>query len=140
MTGLGTCVFCFWLNIAALEGLAKLIVALLVMQALIGDSLQAVFPPNTTFLSVNLEQQISADTVIVGVSFVIWEVMIPILLANKCCALEVLYLQHAVARISPNVIGATCLQELLPAHHVAQGQLQRSLALVWPQTHIMCIS
>lgn len=76
------------------------------MQQVIGDALQASFPPNTTLVSITMEEQISMDTVLVSTSLIIWQAMIPILLANKCCLLEVLYLQHAVARISPNAIGA----------------------------------
>ena len=75
------------------------------MQVLITNALESTFPPNTTLVSIDLMQQISNDTVIVASSFVIWQSMVPILLANKCCALEVLYLQHAVARVTPDAIG-----------------------------------
>ena len=50
-------------------------------------------------------QQLSNDTVIVSTQFSIWESQLPILLANKCCALEELYLQYAVERISPSATG-----------------------------------
>ena len=75
------------------------------MQALIGNALQSSFPPNTSLVSISLDQQISNDTVVVTISFVIWQSMIPILLANKCCALEVLYLQHAVDRVMRDAVG-----------------------------------
>ncbi|KAL0037531.1 hypothetical protein WJX77_001281 [Trebouxia sp. C0004] len=74
-------------------------------QVLITDSLQAVLPPNTTIGQVNMMQQLSNDTVIVSTQFSIWESQLPILLANKCCALEDLYLQYAVQRISPSITG-----------------------------------
>lgn len=77
----------------------------MVMQVLIGNALQNVFPPNTTLVSIVMEQQLSDDTVTVACSFIIWQSMIPILLANRCCALEVLYLQHAVERVMPGAVG-----------------------------------
>ena len=76
------------------------------VQVLIGNALQSSFPPNTSTVSVTMERQISNDTVVVTSAFVVWQSMIPILLANKCCALEVLYLQHAVERVMPDAIGA----------------------------------
>ncbi|DBA83734.1 TPA: hypothetical protein ACH3X1_006267 [Trebouxia sp. C0004] len=96
-------------------------------QVLITDSLQAVLPPNTTIGQVNMMQQLSNDTVIVSTQFSIWESQLPILLANKCCALEDLYLQYAVQRISPSITGgpaaidgqhvyhAPCLRRTFPA-------------------------
>ncbi len=72
-------------------------------------------------------QQLSNDTVIVSTQFSIWESQLPILLANKCCALEDLYLQYAVEQISPSTTGepaafcfgmfiiATCLRSTFPA-------------------------
>ena len=76
-------------------------------QVLITNSLQAVLPPNATIGQVTMMQQLSNDTVIVNTQFSIWESQLPILLANKCCALEVLYLQRAVERISPSTSGET---------------------------------
>ncbi|KAL0041956.1 hypothetical protein WJX79_010257 [Trebouxia sp. C0005] len=82
-------------------------------QVLITDSLQAVLPPNTTIGQVNMMQQLSNDTVIVSTQFSIWESQLPILLANKCCALEDLYLQYAVERISPSTTGQNVSMTLI---------------------------
>lgn len=92
--------------------------AFVLLQVLIGNSLQYVFPPNTTLVSTDMQEQINDDTVTVACSFVIWQSMIPILLANRCCALEVLYLQHAVERVMPEAIGTAvhlviCLAKML---------------------------
>lgn len=75
------------------------------MQALIASALQAVLPPNCTFTGVTLTQQLSNDTVIVDCEFKMWESQLPVLLANKCCALEVLYLQQAVSQIDTSANG-----------------------------------
>ena len=79
-----------------------------VLQALITNSLQAVLPPNCTFTAVTMIQQLNSDTVIVDAQFQLWESQVAVLLANKCCDLEVLFLQQAVQRIDPTVIGEGC--------------------------------
>ena len=50
-------------------------------------------------------QQVNSDTVIVDAQFQLWQSQVAVLLANKCCDLEVLFLQQAVRRIDPTVIG-----------------------------------
>ncbi len=62
-------------------------------------------------------QQLSNDTVIVSTQFSIWESQLPILLANKCCALEDLYLQYAVERISPSTTGEPAAIDGWHVHH-----------------------
>jgi len=77
----------------------------LALQVLITNALQAVLPPNSTVSSVTLMRQMSNDTVVVNTAFTLWESQLPTLLANKCCALEVLYLRYAVERVSPSAVG-----------------------------------
>lgn len=84
------------------------------LQVLLTNALQSVLPPNSTISSMTMVQQLSNDTIIVNSQFSLWESQVPILLANKCCALQVLYLQHAVQRIAPSAIGKTL--ELLCTH------------------------
>lgn len=75
------------------------------LQALITNALLAVLPPNSTFTAVRIIQQLNSDTVIVDAEFQLWESQLAVLLANKCCALEVLFLQQAVRKIDPTVTG-----------------------------------
>ena len=67
-------------------------------------------------------QQLSNDTVIVSTQFSIWESQLPILLANKCCALEDLYLQYAVERISPSTTGEPAAIGGRHAHHCTSSE------------------
>ena len=78
------------------------------LQALITNALQAVLPPNCTFTAVTMIQQLDSDTVIVDAQFQLWQSQVAVLLANKCCDLEVLFLQQAVRRIDSSVIGEGC--------------------------------
>ena len=77
-------------------------------------------------------QQLSNDTVIVSTQFSIWESQLPILLANKCCALEDLYLQYAVERISPSTTGEPAAVDCQHAHHcnVSKENVSSSLPLI----------
>ena len=77
-------------------------------------------------------QQLSNDTVIVSTQFSIWESQLPILLANKCCALEDLYLQYAVERISPSTTGEPAATDGWPAYHctLSEGHIFSSLPLI----------
>ena len=78
------------------------------MQALITGALQAVLPPDSTFTAVTMTQQLNSDTVIVDAQFQLREAQLAVLVANKCCDLEVLFLQQAVLRIDPTAIGEGC--------------------------------
>ena len=78
------------------------------LQALITNALQAVLPPNCTFTAVTMIQQLDSDTVIVDAQFQLRESQLAVLLANKCCDLEVLFLQQAVQRIDTTVVGECC--------------------------------
>ena len=78
------------------------------LQALITNALQAVLPPNCTFTAVTMIQQLDSDTVIVDAQFQLWQSQVAVLLANKCCDLEVLFLQQAVRRIDSSVVGEGC--------------------------------
>lgn len=53
-------------------------------------------------------QQLDSDTVIVDAQFQLWESQLAVLLANKCCSLEVLFLQQAVRQIDSTVTGESC--------------------------------
>ena len=77
-------------------------------------------------------QQLSNDTVIVSTQFSIWESQLPILLANKCCALEDLYLQYAVERISPSTTGETSAIDTWHAYHcnLSEEHVSSSLPLI----------
>jgi len=101
------------------------------LQVLITDSLQAVLPPNTTIGQVNMMQQLGNDTVIVSTQFSIWESQLPILLANKCCALEALYLQYAVERVSPSTTGEPAAIDGRHVHHctLSEEHISSSLSL-----------
>ena len=78
------------------------------LQALITNALQAVLPPNCIFTAVTMIQKLNSNTVIVNAQFKLWESQLAVLLANKCCDLEVLFLQQAVQRIDPTVDGKVC--------------------------------
>ncbi len=77
-------------------------------------------------------QQLSNDTVIVSTQFSIWESQLPILLANKCCALEELYLQYAVERISQSATGEPAAIHCRPVHHcnLSEERVSSSLPLI----------
>lgn len=55
-----------------------------------------------------MTQQLNSDTVIVDAQFQLRESQLAVLVANKCCDLEVLFLQQAVREIDSSAVGETC--------------------------------
>lgn len=82
-------------------------------QALITGALQAVLPPNSTFTAVTMTQQLNSDTVIVDAQFQLRESQLAVLVANKCCDLEVLFLQQAVREIDSSAVGQNISMSLI---------------------------